>query len=127
MLSQHLLSFERLGLLLGLGIVLRVIIASLLSPTDAVVRLLVPIRVGGVLAGTFLHATGSKCKDRSLDEEFSQRPHLLLALLVSADTVADDCAGRRHSDGGSIEADSSCKNISNLRTLLLNISPNAMV
>ena len=59
MLSQHLLSFERLGLLLGLRIVLRVIIASLFPATDAVVRLLVPIRVGGVLARTFLHTAGS--------------------------------------------------------------------
>ena len=33
--------------------------------------------------------------------------HLLLALLVSADTVADDWAGRRQREGGSIEEDSS--------------------
>ena len=59
MLSQHLLLFKRLGLLLGLRIVLRVIIASLFPPSDAVVRLLVPIRVGGVLSRTFLHTAGS--------------------------------------------------------------------
>ena len=63
MLSQHLLSFDRLGLLLGLRIILRVIIASLFPPTDAVVCLLVPIRVGGVLARTFLHTAGSEFGD----------------------------------------------------------------
>ena len=52
-------------------------------------------------------ATSSTHPLESQHLEEAKVVHLLLALLVSADTVADDWAGRRHREGGSIDEDSS--------------------